>query len=136
MQPLPSRPARLALAPAVIAAALLLLPGASTARAENAAPDATPAPTPAAADPAGDLPTVEIGQRPVHVVPEGDAPPARPVTIKGRDGRETALRAPPARAAHYTPSPPPLTQISGAARVTDGVSLSVHGRKVRLFGVR
>ena len=135
MQPLPSRPARLAPAPAVIAAALLLLPGASTARAQSTTPDATPAATPAAAAPAGDLPTVEIGQRPVHVVPEGDAGPARPVTIKGRDGRETALRAPPMRT-HYTPSPPPLTQISGTARVTDGVSLSVHGRKVRLFGVR
>lgn len=134
MQPLPSRPARLVLALAVVAAALFLLPGASPARAQTAAPDATSA-APAAADPAGDLPTVEVGQRPVHVVPEGDAAPAPPVTIKGRDGRETALRAPPARA-HYTPSPPPLTQISGAARVTDSVSLSVLGRKVRLFGVR
>lgn len=131
MQPLPSRPARLVLALAVVAAALFLLPGASPARAQTAAPDATSA----AADPAGDLPTVEVGQRPVHVVPEGDAAPAPPVTIKGRDGRATALRAPPARA-HYTPSPPPLTQISGAARVTDSVSLSVLGRKVRLFGVR
>jgi endonuclease YncB( thermonuclease family) len=127
MQPLPSRPARLALALAVLAAVLLLLPGASSARAETAAP--------ATADPAADLPTVEIGQRPVHAVPEGDAAPARPVTIKGPDGRETALRAVPVPR-HYTPSPPPLTQISGAARVTDGVSLSVLGRKVRLFGVR
>ncbi|HWG80398.1 MAG TPA: thermonuclease family protein [Stellaceae bacterium] len=129
MQPLPSRPARLALALAVVAA-LFLLPGASTARAQTAASDAAPA-----ADPAGDLPTIEVGQRPVHAVPEGDAAPARPVTIKGPDGRETALRAPPAPR-HYTPSPPPLTHLSGAARVTDGVSLSVLGRKVRLFGVR
>ena len=131
MQPLPSRPAGLALALAVIAAELLLLPGASAVRAEGPASDAPPA----AADPAGDLPTVEIGQRPVHAVPESDAAPAPPVTIKGRDGSATALRAPPVPT-HYTPSPPPLTQISGAARVTDGVSLSVLGRKVRLFGVR
>jgi endonuclease YncB( thermonuclease family) len=135
MQPLPSRPTRLVLALAVIAAALLLLPGATAACAETASSDALPAATPAAADPAGDLPTVEIGQRPVHAVPDGDVAPALPVTIKGRDGRETALRAPPVPT-HYTPSPPPLTQISGAARVTDGVSLSVLGRKVRLFGVR
>ena len=135
MQPLPTRPAGLVLALAVLAAALFPLPGASAARAETAASDATPAPTPVTADPASDLPTVEIGQRPVRAVPEGDAAPALPVTIKGRDGRETALRAPPVRA-HYTPSPPPLTHISGAARVTDGVSLSVLGRKVRLFGVR
>ena len=123
MQPLPSRPARRVLAPAVIVATLLLLPGARPVRGE------------AAADPAGDLPTVEIGQRPVHAVPEGDAAPALPVTIKGRDGRATALRAPPVPT-HYTASPPPLTHISGAARVADGVSLSVLGRKVRLFGVR
>jgi endonuclease YncB( thermonuclease family) len=135
MQPLPSRPARLALALAVIAAALVLLPGASPTRAETVDSDAAPGATPAAAEPGGDLPTVEINQRPVHAVPDGDAPPAPPVTIKGRDGRETALRAPP-MPAHHTPSPPPLTHISGAARVTDGVSLSVLGRKVRLFGVR
>ncbi|HEX6840416.1 MAG TPA: thermonuclease family protein [Stellaceae bacterium] len=129
MQPLPFRPARLA--PAVITAVLFLLPGVSAARAETTAPDAAPA----AVDPAGDLPTVEVGQRPVHTVPEGEAAPALPVTIRGRDGSATALRAPP-MPRHHTPSPPALTHISGVARVSDGVSLSVLGRKVRLFGVR
>lgn len=43
----------------------------------------TPAPTPKAAD----LPTVEISVRGVHAVPDGEPPPAPPVTLRSRDGR-------------------------------------------------
>jgi endonuclease YncB( thermonuclease family) len=121
------RPAGLALGLAALAAALAIEPGAPSARAEEAPP--------AAEDPAAPLPTVEVDQRPVHAVPEGDVAPAAPVTIKGRDGRETALRAPPVPA-HYRPSAPPVTSVSGAARVVDVVSLNVLGRAIRLFGVR
>jgi hypothetical protein len=47
------------------------------------APPPAPAPTPKRAD----LPTVEVGTRPVHAVPEGEPPPAKPVTLRSRDGR-------------------------------------------------
>jgi endonuclease YncB( thermonuclease family) len=128
----PSWPTRLLLGLAVLGAALLHQPAAPPAQAQTSSPP----PESGAADPAGDLPTVEVTQHPVHAVPEGDAaPPPQPVTIKGRDGSVTALRAPPVPA-RYSPSPPPVTRISGAARVADVVSLSVLGRAVRLFGVR
>src|SRR5258708_825267 len=99
------------------------------------APAGEAGPAPGAAAPGGDLRTVEVTQHPVHAVPEGDAAPPPPVTIKGRDGSVTALRAPPVPA-RYSPGPAPVTRISGAARVADVVSLSVLGRAVRLFGVR
>src|SRR5579864_4205942 len=117
MPPSPLRPMALLLGLSLLAATLPFSAGSRGARAEAAAPADDVAPAPAAADPGGDLPTVEIGQRPVHTVPEVEsaaAPP--PVTIKGRDGHATALRPPPVRT-HYEPSPPPLTRISGAARV-------------------
>lgn len=131
----PSRPAGLLLGLAVLGAALLHRPGATPAQAQTAAPAEDARPASGAADPGGDLPTVEVTQHPVHAVPEGDAAPPPPVTIKGRDGSVTALRAPPVPA-RYSPSPAPVTRISGAARVADVVSLSVLGRAVRLFGVR
>ena len=132
----PFRPAALPLGLAFLAALVLCDAGASGAGAETtAAPAGDAAPAPPAA-PGGDLPTVEIGQRPVHAVPENEAATAPPpVTIKRRDGSATVLRPPPVRT-HYEPSPPLVTNISGAARVTDVVSLSVLGRSVRLFGVR
>ena len=135
MHPSHARPAGLLLGLAVLGAALLHQPGAIPARAEIAAPGAAAPPASGAAEPGGDLPTVEVTPHPVHAVPEGDPAPPLPVTIRGRDGSVTALRAPPAPA-RYTPSPPPVTRISGAARVADVVSLSVLGRAVRLFGVR
>lgn len=49
-----------------------------------------PAPT-AATQPAApkrsDLPTVEVQARIIHTVPEGEPPPAKPVTLRSRDGR-------------------------------------------------
>ncbi|HYM03824.1 MAG TPA: hypothetical protein VET85_12815 [Stellaceae bacterium] len=102
--------------------------------------DATLPPVPPAPlKPAPDLPTVEVAPRVVHVVPDVDPAPPRPVTFQGRDGRQMTQRMP-------SPSPPPVlkpplppnpaTQISGAARVADVVSLDVLGRPVRLFGVK
>src|SRR5216683_2097524 len=135
MHPSHARPAGLLLGLAILGAALLHQPGAIPARAEIAAPGAAAPPASGAGEPGGDLPTVEVTPHPVHAVPEGDPAPPLPVTIRGRDGSVTALRAPPAPA-RYTPSPPPVTRISGAARVADVVSLSVLGRAVRLFGVR
>jgi endonuclease YncB( thermonuclease family) len=135
MQPFHFRPAGLLLGLAVLGTAILQHPGASAARAETTAPAEDAAPAADANNPAGDLPTVEINQRPVHTVPEGENAPAPPVTIKGRDGSATALRAPPIPQ-HYTPSAPLVTNISGAARIADVVSLTVRGRPVRLFGVR
>jgi endonuclease YncB( thermonuclease family) len=134
MHPSHSRPAGLLLGLAVLGAALLQQPAA--AQVEPAAPSAEVPAASGVAEPTGDLPTVEVTQHPEHTVPEGDAPPPpQPVTIKGRDGSVTALRTPPPPA-HYSPSLPPVTRISGAARVTDVVSLSVLGRAVHLFGVR
>jgi len=135
MRQSPSRPAGLLLGLAVLGAALLHQPGAAAGQAQTAAPSADAPPASGAVDPAADLPTVEVTQHPVHAVPEGDIPPPQPVTIRGRDGSVTALRAPPAPA-RYSPSRAPVTRISGAARVADVVSLSVLGRAVRLFGVR
>jgi hypothetical protein len=48
----------------------------------------SPAPAPVAAAPKRpDLPTVEVGAHPVHAVPDGEPPPAKPVTLRTRDGR-------------------------------------------------
>lgn len=135
MQTFHFRPTGLLLGLAVLAIAILHHPGASAARGETATPADETVPADNSTDPAGDLPTVEINQRPVHAVPESETAPAAPVTIKGRDGSATALRAPPIPQ-HYTPSPPLVTNISGAAHVADVVSLTVLGRPVRLFGVR
>jgi len=86
-----------------------------------------------------ELPTVDVKPRAVHTVPDTDAAPARPVTLKGRDGRDITPRAPQV-AARPAPAPPrgpgPAFTISGAARVGDVVSLSVRGRAVPLFGVK
>src|SRR5258708_35072881 len=77
----------------ILAAALLHQPGAIPARAEIAAPGAAAPPASGAGEPGGDLPTVEVTPHPVHAVPEGDPAPPLPVTIRGRDGSGTALRA-------------------------------------------
>lgn len=128
------------LLPAVLALALAV-PGLILHQRNATAAPETPQPpvsAPAAEDgtPAADLPTIAVTQRPVHAVPEDDAKPALPVTIKGRDGRATALRSPARAPASYVPSPPAVTRINGAARVADVVSLTVQGRPVRLFGVQ
>ncbi len=108
-------------------------------RCAAAAPEAAQpqVPTPEGeAAPGDDLPTIVVPQRPVHAVPEGDAMPARPVTLMGHDGRDAALRSPAAPARSYAPGAPPVTRINGAARVGDILSLTVQGRSVRLFGVQ
>ena len=47
-----------------------------------------PAPAPVATVPKRpDLPTVEVEAHPVHAVPNGEPPPAKPVTLRTRDGR-------------------------------------------------
>ena len=85
------------------------------------------------------LPTVEVPPRPVHSVPD-DVPPSRPVTLKGRDGKEITRRSPPAMVASRTPVPPPqppsVRTIAGSARVLDAVTLVIGWRPVTLFGVR
>lgn len=96
----------------------------------------TPAPAPPAL-PA--LPTVEVPQRPVHAVPDDFSPP-RPVTLKGRDGKEMTPRSAPAMIASRTPVPPPqrppVQTIAGSARVLDAVTLVIGWRPVTLFGVK
>jgi hypothetical protein len=91
--------------------------------------------------PAPDLPTVEVSERPEHVVPDHDSAPPRPVILKDRD--RSADVGPPAAsrrvAARQTPSLPqqsPMVTINGKARLGEGVSLIVQGRAVALFGVR
>ncbi len=125
------------LLPAVLALALAFV-SAGHQRIATAAPEAVQpqVSTPEGeAAPGDDLPTIVVPQRPVHAVPEGEALPPRPVTLKGRDGRDAALRSPtPPRS--YAPSGPPLTRINGAARIGDVLSLTVQGRAVRLFGVQ
>jgi endonuclease YncB( thermonuclease family) len=107
--------------------------GTSTA----ASVDATlpPAP-PLAPRPVADLPVIEVAPRAVHVVPDSDTPPPHPVTFEGSDGRP--LTRQPAQPAASAPAPSPRTptQITGAARVTDVVSLDVLGRPIQLFGVK
>jgi endonuclease YncB( thermonuclease family) len=83
-----------------------------------------------------DLPTIAVPPRAVHAVPEDDSPPPKPVTLLGRDGRDITPRTPPRVAAPIPPPTAPAAIISGAARVSDGVSLTVLGRPVQLFGVR
>src|SRR5258708_6504220 len=93
MHPSHARPAGLLLGLAVLGAALLHQPGAIPARAEIAAPGAAAPPASGAAEPGGDLPTVEVTPHPVHAVPEGDPAPPLPVTIRGRDRRRYRLAA-------------------------------------------
>ena len=86
-----------------------------------------------------DLPTVEVSPRPVHAVPDYDAP-ARPVILPER-GRSAAV-APggsqrlAARQVPSLPPPGPAATIAGKARLGQGVSLVVQGRTVALFGMR
>jgi len=96
--------------------------------------------TPASAPPAlPALPTVEVPQRPLHIVPD-DFPPPRPVTLKGRDGKEITPHSAPAMLASRTPVPPPqpptLRTIAGAARVLDAVTIVIGWRPVTLFGIK
>jgi endonuclease YncB( thermonuclease family) len=76
----------------------------------------------------GDLPSVDVSSRPVHVVPPDDGKPARPVTVTGRGG------APDVRAA----APPIATPavIKGPAKLAAGLSLTIGDRAVELFGVK
>lgn len=116
---------------------LLVLAMAGTAAPAPAfAAEAPPDAAGNAPPPSSDLPTVVVNQRPVHTVPEEDPGPSPPVTIKGRDGNAVALHAPRPPLVRRAPAPAPVTLISGAARLGEGISLSVRGRSVHLFGVR
>jgi endonuclease YncB( thermonuclease family) len=100
-------------------------------------PAATQTPVPARSPPAvvPDLPTVEVRELPVHAVPD-DTPPPRPVTLLGRNRPGDA----PQLLAHNAPPPAPRQSpalvIVGAAHADSGVSLTVRGRVVPLYGVR
>lgn len=76
----------------------------------------------------GDLPSIDVSARPVHVVPPDEGKPARPVTITGR------VAAPDGRAA----APPTATPavIKGPAKLAAGLSLTIGNRAVELFGVK
>ncbi len=75
---------------------------------------------------ASDLPTKEIVTHGVHVVPESEALKAPAITLRGRDGKVIDPQA---------SSSFPET-LDGAAAVVDGISLTIAGKPVRLFGVR
>ena len=111
-------PARLA---SVLAAALIAMAAGPPAAAEEAPP--------------ADLPTVVVNQRPVHAVPDQEPPPPPAVTFKDSEGKAVAWHAPPPvrRSPYAAPSP---LLISGEARVAEGLSLSLRGRALHLFGVR
>jgi endonuclease YncB( thermonuclease family) len=93
---------------------------------------------PAAAEeaPPADLPTVDVGTRPVHVVPDQEPPPPPTVTLRDREGNSVAWHVPPAvRRPSSAAMPSPLL-VSGEARLAEGLSLSLRGRALPLFGVR
>lgn len=115
----------------VVATAEVPLPHAAAAQTRVALTAAkSGAMSPIAAVPA--LPTVEVPTRPVHTVPH-EAPPVVKPRLFDRAGNEL-----PSRSVSLTPpSAPPAEPIfGGAAEATGGVTLSVAGRKVTLFGVR
>jgi endonuclease YncB( thermonuclease family) len=92
---------------------------------------------PAAADDAApaDLPTVVVGPHIVHAVPDQEPPPPPVVTLRDRDGNAVAWHAPPpVRRSPSAGSLPVL--ISGEASMAEGLSLSLRGRALHLFGVR
>ncbi len=117
---------------ALLALVLALATGAGADTPAPASPGTPPPVLPA-------LPTVEVPARPVHTVPD-DVPPPRPVTLKGRDGKQSTPRSAPAMVASCTPVPPPrpapVRTIAGSARVLDAVTLVIGWRPVTLFGVR
>jgi endonuclease YncB( thermonuclease family) len=105
---------------------------------QPAAETPSPSPEPSASPPkpaAADLPTVEIAQRPVHIVPENEPPTVPKVTLFDRSGKEL-----PGRPVVLTPprpaTPPPVAPFSGTAQAAGGTALAVAGRSVKLFGVR
>jgi endonuclease YncB( thermonuclease family) len=96
---------------------------------------------PAAAEdaPPADLPTVVVNPHPVHVVPDQEPPPPPHVTFRDSEGRDRSSKA---VAWHAPPSmhrssfvPTPLL-ISGSASLAEGLSLSLRGRALHLFGVK
>jgi endonuclease YncB( thermonuclease family) len=128
--------------------------------------EATPPAKPAGSDlPHSDLPSVDVAPRTVHTVPDVE-PPGSSVTIVDRNGRtlkelgpssglspgyvpsvgpggaQTASRGSP-RPVLVPPSPnsrialaAPGTTFDGRGIAAGGLTLSVAGRTVRLFGVR
>lgn len=119
----------LAVTPRPASAASLLRVAAAATPSITLIADAEPA-----ASPPSDLPTIEVKPRPVHTVPDYTPLPP-PVTLQGRDpagASETLARAAPPPAPKQTPA----IIIAGAAHPDGGVTLSVRGRVVPLYGVR
>lgn len=122
------------------AESLALLPPATEQRSDAPAnvPRAAenPPPAPPAVAPAPDLPTVVVGQRPVHTVPDEDTPAPR-VTLFDKSGKETTPRRSASLPPQSAPAPTPsVAPFSGLAQASGGTTLSVAGKGVKLFGVR
>jgi endonuclease YncB( thermonuclease family) len=100
------------------------LPGSPATPSSSPAP-AAPSPSPARAT-ASPLPVQEIHERPVHAVQE-DArlPPAKPVTIIGRDGRQERLASAGGPPPGYVPSTSPSSPAFGVGRAA--VERAAHG---------
>ena len=93
-------------------------------------------PPEAAAPALPDLPTVSVGEHPVHAVAEDRDPGGKPFTFLDRNGQVLKRPPPPARHADAAASgeePPPLT---GTAEAFGSATLSLGGHPVRLYGVR
>ena len=83
-----------------------------------------------------DLPTVAVGQRPVHIVREDENLPIPTVTLTTRDGRVIARAAPrPTPLAAAPPRQSLTAPVGGAAQAVGGTRLAVAGRTLELFGV-
>jgi endonuclease YncB( thermonuclease family) len=99
-------------------------------------PAEIPAPRAPAVAAAPDLPSIEVAQRPVHVVPDEDTPAPR-VSLFDRSGKEITPRQ---SASVPRSSPPPaapsLAPFIGNAQAGGGTALTVAGKNVKLFGVR
>ncbi len=120
-------------APATAVAAIAPLPAAPPS-----APAASPVPSPAAPPKSPDLPTITVGERPVHVVPEDRPTPEVPITLETREGRVIGRSESPAPLPASAPAPRTLEArpLVGAATIAGGASLGVDGHTVRFFGVR
>lgn len=85
-----------------------------------------------------DLPTIVVKPREYHTVPDEDGP-APPVPTVSLPAERAAAVVPAAPAAAIKALTPPGTRpgrLDGTAKAAGGMSLSVDGRPVRLFGVR
>lgn len=83
------------------------------------------------------LPQQSVAVRPVHIVPENEVLPARPVVIEPPSRQAAAVSAHPHRETRMRARPPlPAVQIAGAAEPTGATALRVGDNPLRLFGIR